>query len=73
MLDWSDTTPAPVRAATTPVKLAFVGAGNYATSMLLPHLAQREGVELSTVVTTTSLSGANAQRNPESRAGTSPI
>ncbi|WP_430377858.1 bi-domain-containing oxidoreductase [Streptomyces sp. B1-3] len=53
---------APVRAATTPVKLAFVGAGNYATSMLLPHLAQREGVELSTVVTTTSLSGANAQR-----------
>ncbi|WP_020135306.1 bi-domain-containing oxidoreductase [Streptomyces sp. 351MFTsu5.1] len=53
---------APARAAKTPVKLAFVGAGNYATSMLLPHLAQREGVELSTVVTTTSLSGANAQR-----------
>ena len=41
---------------------AFVGAGNYATSMLLPHLAQREGVELSTVVTTTALSAANAQR-----------
>jgi predicted dehydrogenase len=52
----------PARAARTPVKLAFVGAGNYATSMLLPHLARREGVELSTVVTTTSLSGANAQR-----------
>ncbi|MFE3031480.1 bi-domain-containing oxidoreductase [Streptomyces canus] len=52
----------PARAAKTSVKLAFVGAGNYATSMLLPHLAQREGVELSTVVTTTSLSGANAQR-----------
>ncbi|MGC0336142.1 bi-domain-containing oxidoreductase [Streptomyces sp. SLBN-8D4] len=52
----------PARAAKTPVKLAFVGAGNYATSMLLPHLAQREGVELSTVVTTTSLSAANAQR-----------
>ncbi|WP_406170979.1 bi-domain-containing oxidoreductase [Streptomyces canus] len=50
------------RAAKTPVRLAFVGAGNYATSMLLPHLAQREGVELSTVVTTTSLSAANAQR-----------
>jgi predicted dehydrogenase len=30
--------------------------------MLLPHLARREGVELSTVVTTTALSGANAQR-----------
>ncbi|MGX1365892.1 putative dehydrogenase [Streptomyces canus] len=54
--------PSPARAATTPVRLAFVGAGNYATSMLLPHLAQREGVELSTVVTTTALSGANAQR-----------
>ncbi|MEU6259377.1 bi-domain-containing oxidoreductase [Streptomyces sp. NPDC047043] len=54
--------PTPARAAKTPVRLAFVGAGNYATSMLLPHLAQREGVELSTVVTTTALSAANAQR-----------
>ncbi|MFF7754092.1 bi-domain-containing oxidoreductase [Streptomyces sp. NPDC007971] len=53
---------APGRAAKTPVRLAFVGAGNYATSMLLPHLAQRDGVELSTVVTTTALSAANAQR-----------
>jgi predicted dehydrogenase len=52
----------PARADRTPVRLAFVGAGNYATSMLLPHLAQREGVELSTVVTTTALSAANAQR-----------
>ncbi|WP_449350966.1 bi-domain-containing oxidoreductase [Streptomyces shaanxiensis] len=54
--------PSPAPVARTPVRLAFVGAGNYATSMLLPHLAQREGVELSTVVTTTALSGANAQR-----------
>ncbi|MEU0244047.1 bi-domain-containing oxidoreductase [Streptomyces sp. NPDC006235] len=54
--------PSPARATRTPVRLAFVGAGNYATSMLLPHLAQRDGVELSTVVTTTALSGANAQR-----------
>lgn len=54
--------PSPARAAKTPVRLAFVGAGNYATSMLLPHLTQREGVELSTVVTTTALSAANAQR-----------
>ncbi|MGW0536800.1 bi-domain-containing oxidoreductase [Streptomyces sp. NPDC003032] len=52
----------PARAATTPVRLAFVGAGNYATSMLLPHLARRDGVELSTVVTTTALSAANAKR-----------
>ncbi|MEU6990143.1 bi-domain-containing oxidoreductase [Streptomyces sp. NPDC046465] len=53
---------APARTAGTPVRLAFVGAGNYATSMLLPHLARRDGVELSTVVTTTALSAANAQR-----------
>ncbi|MFE6685737.1 bi-domain-containing oxidoreductase [Streptomyces sp. NPDC057743] len=52
----------PARVAKTPVRLAFVGAGNYATSMLLPHLARRDGVELSTVVTTTALSAANAQR-----------
>ncbi|MEV0091306.1 bi-domain-containing oxidoreductase [Streptomyces sp. NPDC050738] len=50
------------RVASAPVRLAFVGAGNYATSMLLPHLAGREGVELATVVTTTALSAANAQR-----------
>ncbi|MFI8067772.1 bi-domain-containing oxidoreductase [Streptomyces sp. NPDC086033] len=54
--------PSPARSAKTPVRLAFVGAGNYATSMLLPHLAQRDGVELATVVTTTALSAANAQR-----------
>ncbi|MFW6691135.1 bi-domain-containing oxidoreductase [Streptomyces sp. MAR4 CNX-425] len=50
------------RAAGTPVRLAFVGAGNYASSMLLPHLAGRDGVRLSAVVTTTALSAANAQR-----------
>ncbi|MGW7417728.1 bi-domain-containing oxidoreductase [Streptomyces sp. NPDC054863] len=54
---------APARSAPkSPVRLAFIGAGNYATSMLLPHLAQRDGVELSTVVTTTALSAANAKR-----------
>lgn len=52
----------PAPSTTTPVRLAFVGAGNYATSMLLPHLTQRDGVELSTVVTTTALSAANAKR-----------
>lgn len=53
---------APARSAKASVRLAFVGAGNYATSMLLPHLARRDGVELSTVVTTTALSAANAKR-----------
>ncbi|MCC3766330.1 bi-domain-containing oxidoreductase [Streptomyces sp. UNOC14_S4] len=52
----------PARAARGPVRLAFVGAGNYATSMLLPHLAERDGVALSAVVTTTALSAANAKR-----------
>ncbi|WP_445398576.1 bi-domain-containing oxidoreductase [Streptomyces sp. LE64] len=58
----SEPAPAPTRSGKGPVRLAFVGAGNYATSMLLPHLAQREGVELSAVVTTTALSAANAQQ-----------
>ncbi|MET9696776.1 bi-domain-containing oxidoreductase [Streptomyces sp. NPDC006529] len=53
---------APAGSGGAPVRIAFVGAGNYATSMLLPHLAGREGVHLSTVVTTTALSAANAQR-----------
>ncbi|MFE0423218.1 bi-domain-containing oxidoreductase, partial [Streptomyces sp. NPDC058953] len=50
------------RGADAPVRVAFVGAGNYATSMLLPQLARRDGVALSTVVTTTALSAANARR-----------
>ncbi|MFG2957899.1 bi-domain-containing oxidoreductase [Streptomyces sp. NPDC048291] len=54
--------PAPARSVNSSVRLAFVGAGNYATSMLLPHLTPRDGVELATVVTTTALSAANAQR-----------
>ncbi|MFG3257376.1 bi-domain-containing oxidoreductase [Streptomyces sp. NPDC048172] len=52
----------PARGTNAPVRLAFVGAGNYATSMLLPHLSGRDGVTLSTVVTTTALSAANAKR-----------
>ncbi|MFJ2742914.1 bi-domain-containing oxidoreductase [Streptomyces sp. NPDC087440] len=54
--------PAGSRPPKASVRLAFVGAGNYATSMLLPHLTGRDGVELSTVVTTTALSAANAER-----------
>lgn len=44
------------------LRVAFLGAGNYATSMLLPHLVAHPAVELAHVVTTTSLSAANAQR-----------
>jgi predicted dehydrogenase/threonine dehydrogenase-like Zn-dependent dehydrogenase len=63
-------TPAPVRiparsGARSPsggVRLGFIGAGNYATSMLLPHLHADAGVDLASVATTRALSGVNAQR-----------
>jgi predicted dehydrogenase/threonine dehydrogenase-like Zn-dependent dehydrogenase len=44
------------------VRVGFIGAGNYATSMLLPHLRDNTSVELVSVATTKSLSGVNAQR-----------
>ncbi|EMD29131.1 bi-domain-containing oxidoreductase [Amycolatopsis azurea] len=44
------------------VRIGFIGAGNYASSMLLPHLTEMEGVDLTEVVTTSALSGANAKR-----------
>jgi predicted dehydrogenase/threonine dehydrogenase-like Zn-dependent dehydrogenase len=63
------TTPAPAgasrsrrQATTGAVRVGFVGAGNYAASMLLPHLREDARVELVSVATTTSLSGLNAQR-----------
>jgi predicted dehydrogenase/threonine dehydrogenase-like Zn-dependent dehydrogenase len=40
----------------------FIGAGNYASSMLLPHLAKLETVRLAHVATNRSLSAVNAQR-----------
>ncbi len=45
-----------------PVRLGFIGAGNYATSMLLPHLARADDVTLARVATSRSLSSVNAQR-----------
>ncbi|WUJ68636.1 bi-domain-containing oxidoreductase [Kribbella soli] len=50
--------PAPAGAA----RLGFVGAGNYASSMLLPHLQKDEDAVLARVATNKSLSAANAQR-----------
>ena len=44
------------------VRLGFVGAGNYAISMLLPHLAKNPTAVLASVATTRSLSAANAQQ-----------
>lgn len=54
------------RRASTPnhddVRIGFIGAGNYATSMLLPHLARNPRATLQAVATTKALSAANAQR-----------
>ncbi len=44
------------------VRLGFIGAGNYASSMLLPHLANRADVRLAHVATNRSLSALNAQK-----------
>jgi predicted dehydrogenase/threonine dehydrogenase-like Zn-dependent dehydrogenase len=52
----------PVRPVPTDrVRLGVIGCGNYATSMLLPHLKGRSDVELVEVATATSLSAANAR------------
>jgi len=44
------------------VRLGVIGAGNYASSMLLPHLMQDKTVCFKEVATATSLSAANAGR-----------
>ncbi len=55
--------PGAARAARDgAVRLGFIGAGNYATSMLLPHLAKQPEAVLRAVATTRSLSAVNAQR-----------
>ena len=60
------TKPAPAgkgsAAAKDQIAIGFVGAGNYASSMLLPHLVRLPAVNLAHVATTTSLSAVNAQQ-----------
>jgi predicted dehydrogenase/threonine dehydrogenase-like Zn-dependent dehydrogenase len=53
---------APARASQGQLTVGFIGAGNYASSMLLPHLAKDSAVRLAHVATTRSLSAMNAQR-----------
>ncbi|HEX4091648.1 MAG TPA: bi-domain-containing oxidoreductase [Trebonia sp.] len=57
---------APVRKSSSGSKdrisIGFVGAGSYASSMLLPHLAKLPGAHLAHVATTKSLSAVNAQK-----------
>jgi predicted dehydrogenase len=75
----SEATPRPpvastrgeMRPATGQARVGFIGAGNYACTMLLPCLARLDHVELVEVTTRTGLSGANAQRRfPFRRAST---
>jgi predicted dehydrogenase len=49
-------------AAKDQIAIGFVGAGNYASSMLLPHLAKLTAANLAHVATTKSLSAVNAQK-----------
>jgi predicted dehydrogenase/threonine dehydrogenase-like Zn-dependent dehydrogenase len=60
----SAATSSATRAPTSgrALRVGFVGAGNYATSMLLPHLKDDARVELTRVATARSLSAVNAQR-----------
>jgi predicted dehydrogenase/threonine dehydrogenase-like Zn-dependent dehydrogenase len=54
-------TVAPVRRLGGEVRIGFIGAGNYASSMLLPHLSGHAHVRLVSVATTRSLSAVNAR------------
>lgn len=61
----SKPSPAPAlrvrRAPIDKVRLGAIGCGNYATTMLLPHLKGQSDVELVEVATATALSAANAK------------
>ena len=54
-------TKAPNGLDSKRLAIGFIGAGNYASSMLLPHLVQLPSVQLKHVTTTQSLSAVNAQ------------
>ena len=58
----ASTTAAPRGRSDGRLAIGFIGAGNYASSMLLPHLARLDNAFLSHVATTRSLSAVNAQR-----------
>ena len=54
--------PAALAGSAVRVGVGFIGAGNYASSMLLPHLAEKPGIELKRVATNRSLSALDAKR-----------
>ena len=49
-----------VKSASGVARIGVIGAGNYASSMLLPHLATDSRAQLVEVATNSALSGANA-------------
>jgi predicted dehydrogenase/threonine dehydrogenase-like Zn-dependent dehydrogenase len=55
-------TATPRGVSSQQLAVGFIGAGSYASSMLLPHLTGLESVRLAHVATTRSLSAVNAQR-----------
>ena len=58
----ADRAAAPRGTREGQLSIGFIGAGNYASSMLLPHLAKLATAHLAHVGTTRSLSAVNAQR-----------
>jgi predicted dehydrogenase len=54
--------PSPQGKVNGRLAIGFIGAGNYASAMLLPGLARLETAHLAHVATTRSLSAVNAQR-----------
>ncbi len=58
----SNPAPAARSGSQGRLTIGFIGAGNYASSMLLPNLARQSDAHLSHVATTRSLSAVNAQR-----------
>ncbi len=62
----ADGKPGPAKAKgkgrKSEARIGFIGAGNYASSMLLPHLARIGPASLAHVATTKSLSAVNAQK-----------
>ncbi len=58
----ASTAASPRGASDGRLAIGFIGAGNYASSMLLPNLARLDKAYLAHVATTRSLSAVNAQR-----------
>jgi predicted dehydrogenase/threonine dehydrogenase-like Zn-dependent dehydrogenase len=61
-LVYTGQTAAPRNRSDGRLAIGFIGAGNYASAMLLPGLSGRPDANLAHVATTRSLSAVNAQR-----------